>query len=204
MATLALLSLSSSPPFSSHRSLPCSKLSRFAFLSRTSGWGRRTLQLPVICSASEPNQNAESEPEPEPEMSSSSSDLTYKLCAGLGGIGFLETTYLTFLKLTNSDAFCPTGSGGSCGDILNSDYAVVLGNSPTSLLNSNTQSKKNREFPLEPCKLEMNYSAVCEKILKFGLFDYAVVLSTPQLHNELNSNTRNKEKKIPLDLANWK
>lgn len=164
MATLALLSVSS-PPFSSHRSLPCSNLSRFAFLSRTSGWGRRTVQLPVICSASEPNQNAESESEPETSASdssplSSSSDLTYKLCAGLGGIGFLETTYLTFLKLTNSDAFCPTGAGGSCGDILNSDYAVVLGNSPTSLLNSNTQSKKNREFPLEPCKLEMNYSAV--------------------------------------------
>lgn len=131
MATLALLSLSS-PPFSSHRSLPCSNLSRFAFLSRTSGWGRRTVQLPVICSASEPNQNAESEPETSSSDSSppsSSSDLTYKLCAGLGGIGFLETTYLTFLKLTNSDAFCPTGpgAGGSCGDILNSDYAVVLG-----------------------------------------------------------------------------
>lgn len=145
MATLALLSLSS-PPFLSHRSLPCSNLSRFAFHSRTSGWGRRTVQLPVICSASEPNQNAESESEPETSSSlpSSSSDLTYKLCAGLGGIGFLETTYLTFLKLTNSDAFCPTGpgAGGSCGDILNSDYAVVLGNSPTSLLNSNTQSKK--------------------------------------------------------------
>ncbi|KAA8532037.1 hypothetical protein F0562_006821 [Nyssa sinensis] len=44
----------------------------------------------------------------------------------LGGLGFLETSYLTFLKLTNSDAFCPIG-GGTCGDILNSDYAAVFG-----------------------------------------------------------------------------
>ncbi|KAJ6774703.1 hypothetical protein OIU79_017987 [Salix purpurea] len=44
----------------------------------------------------------------------------------LGGVGFLETAYLTFLKLTNSDAFCPIG-GGNCGDVLSSDYAVVFG-----------------------------------------------------------------------------
>ncbi|KAM5546908.1 thiol-disulfide oxidoreductase LTO1 [Rosa sericea] len=126
MATLALLSLTS-PSLSSPRSLPRSNHTRFGVLATTSGWARRTVRLPVLCSASEPNQNAESEPETTSSPPSSSSDLTYKLCAGLGGIGFLETTYLTFLKLTNSDAFCPTGGGGSCGDILNSEYAVVFG-----------------------------------------------------------------------------
>ncbi|KAL0396927.1 UNVERIFIED_CONTAM: Thiol-disulfide oxidoreductase LTO1 [Sesamum calycinum] len=45
---------------------------------------------------------------------------------GLGGIGFLETAYLTYLKLTNSDAFCPTG-GASCTTILTSDYSSVFG-----------------------------------------------------------------------------
>ncbi|KAH1163389.1 hypothetical protein GYH30_001762, partial [Glycine max] len=39
---------------------------------------------------------------------------------------FLETLYLTYLKLTGADAFCPVG-GGSCSKILDSDYAVVFG-----------------------------------------------------------------------------
>ncbi|KAG4403675.1 hypothetical protein GLYMA_01G161400v4 [Glycine max] len=38
---------------------------------------------------------------------------------------FLETLYLTYLKLTGADAFCPVG-GGSCSKILDSDYAVVF------------------------------------------------------------------------------
>ncbi|KAI6671554.1 hypothetical protein NL676_006439 [Syzygium grande] len=103
---------------------------------------RRSLQFKVKCSSSGESQ------EPQPEAgasslpssatadadadadagaaSSSSSGLTYKLCAGIGGAGFCETAYLTYLKLTNSDAFCPIG-GGSCGDVLNSDYASVFG-----------------------------------------------------------------------------
>lgn len=51
---------------------------------------------------------------------------TYGLCAGLGAVGFVETSYLTFIKLTGGDAICPVG-GGSCGDVLNSDYAVIFG-----------------------------------------------------------------------------
>ncbi|KAL8034773.1 hypothetical protein ABFX02_12G051700 [Erythranthe guttata] len=47
-------------------------------------------------------------------------------CLGLGGIGLLETAYLTYLKLTNSDAFCPMG-GGSCTTILTSAYSSVFG-----------------------------------------------------------------------------
>ncbi|CAN6308150.1 unnamed protein product [Urochloa humidicola] len=46
--------------------------------------------------------------------------------AGVAGLGFLETGYLTYLKLTGSEAFCPI-SGGGCGDILDSDYSVVFG-----------------------------------------------------------------------------
>lgn len=78
--------------------------------------------LPAKCLSSGPGgQDAESEAE-----TTFSSDSAYKWCAALGGIGFAETTYLTYLKLTNSDVFCPIG-GGSCSDILNSDYAVVFG-----------------------------------------------------------------------------
>jgi uncharacterized membrane protein len=52
--------------------------------------------------------------------------------AGLAGLGFMETTYLTFMKVTNSDVYCPVG-GGSCGDVLNSGYASVFG-VPLSLI----------------------------------------------------------------------
>ncbi|CAL5188210.1 unnamed protein product [Lathyrus oleraceus] len=69
---------------------------------------------PLKCSSSS------SEPE------TSATDWTYKLIAGLAGIGFLETSYLAYLKLTDSDVFCPVG-GDTCSNILNSDYAVVFG-----------------------------------------------------------------------------
>lgn len=97
-------------------------------------WGRRVLiQLRVKC-FTEPSRDLESDaettPSSSPSPSSSSSSFlgisTYSWCAGLAGIGFVETSYLTYLKLTNSDAFCPIG-GGSCGDVLNSDYASVFG-----------------------------------------------------------------------------
>ncbi|KAJ8432131.1 hypothetical protein Cgig2_027713 [Carnegiea gigantea] len=61
-----------------------------------------------------------------PESTSGPDISSYGWCAALGVVGFVETAYLTYLKLTNSDAFCPVG-GGSCGDVLNSDYGVVLG-----------------------------------------------------------------------------
>ncbi|XP_065857464.1 thiol-disulfide oxidoreductase LTO1 isoform X2 [Euphorbia lathyris] len=76
------------------------------------------------------NSGTESDAETTPSTSSSSPSFsnisTYNWSAALAGIGFLETAYLTYLKLTDSDAFCPIG-GGTCGDILNSDYAVVFG-----------------------------------------------------------------------------
>lgn len=95
-----------------------------------SGRDRQLLMLRVQCS-SEQVRDAEKESKAEelssPSTSSGSSISAYSWCAALGGIGFLETSYLTYLKLTESDAFCPV-SGGSCGDILNSSYSVVFGN----------------------------------------------------------------------------
>lgn len=94
------------------------------------------------CVSDQSRQNAESESEATASPSSSGSSspdaingvhddsgiAAYKWCVGLGGIGFLETVYLTYLKLTGSDAFCPTG-GGSCQTILTSDYSSVFGTS---------------------------------------------------------------------------
>ncbi|KAM2219039.1 hypothetical protein ACFX1S_018419 [Malus domestica] len=128
MATLAFAS-PTSPPFSSLRRSP-STHGRFPLLHKSLNWGQRSLLLPITCSSTEPNQNADDSAFEMASLTpSSSSDLTYKLYAWLGGVGFLETTYLTYLKLTNSNAFCLTGGGGGggCGDILSSNYAVVFG-----------------------------------------------------------------------------
>uniref|UniRef100_A0A5B7C3V3 Putative thiol-disulfide oxidoreductase LTO1 n=1 Tax=Davidia involucrata TaxID=16924 RepID=A0A5B7C3V3_DAVIN len=117
----------SSPPLLSRTPHLSPPRSIFSITQFKNGWARRLLVLRVNCS-SEPSRDAESEAETTVLSSSSTrkSISTYNWCAGLGGLGFLETSYLTFLKLTNSDAFCPIG-GGTCGDILNSDYAAVFG-----------------------------------------------------------------------------
>ncbi|KAM7524023.1 hypothetical protein LguiA_013925 [Lonicera macranthoides] len=120
------LSLSTLPLYKSTH-FPLSVDNFFATDRLKKGWDRRLLFLRVKC-LSEPNRDADPEPDksslsPSPSPSGIS---TYSWCAGLGGLGFIETGYLTYLKLTNSDAFCPIG-GGTCGDILNSGYAVVLG-----------------------------------------------------------------------------
>ncbi|KAB2094868.1 hypothetical protein ES319_A02G189400v1 [Gossypium barbadense] len=94
---------------------------------------RRLLVLPIKCSSSGPSQDTESEAETTSVPSSSSfssslasSNSTYNWRAGIGAVGIIETAYLTYLKLSGSDAFCPLG-GGSCGDVLNSDYAFFFG-----------------------------------------------------------------------------
>lgn len=86
-------------------------------------WVREVMLLRVKCSL---RPNRDTELEAEQTSFSSSSISAYSWCAGLGSLGFLETAYLTYLKLSNTDAFCPIG-GGNCGDILNSDYALVFG-----------------------------------------------------------------------------
>ncbi|KAJ7944099.1 thiol-disulfide oxidoreductase LTO1-like [Quillaja saponaria] len=132
MASFLNLSVSSSPflsrwqPIRSNSSVIQGRLD---FVGKS--WHQRLMLLPLKCLSSGSGPGQESEPEAETpnfplSSSSSSSNFTYNLCAAIGGIGFFETTYLTYLKLTNSDAFCPIG-GGTCGDILNSDYAFVFG-----------------------------------------------------------------------------
>ncbi|CAH2076591.1 unnamed protein product, partial [Thlaspi arvense] len=93
--------------------------------------GRRFPVVTVKCSSSEPENDGDSAPSLSSSASSSTSEAAtnssaYNWYTGLGGIGMLDTAYLTYLKLTGSDAFCPVG-GGTCGDVLNSDYAVVFG-----------------------------------------------------------------------------
>ncbi|KAG2543727.1 hypothetical protein PVAP13_9NG756800 [Panicum virgatum] len=68
-------------------------------------------------------------PPEKPTKESTSSLLgisTSTWSAGVAGLGFLETGYLTYLKLTGSEAFCPI-SGGGCGDVLDSDYSAIFG-----------------------------------------------------------------------------
>ncbi|KAK6936440.1 Vitamin K epoxide reductase [Dillenia turbinata] len=107
---------------------PSSLASLFKFnFAKKIGYGGESLMLRVKCSP-ESARDTESEPETPPSSSSASSTdfSTYSWYAGLGGVGFSETSYLTYLKLTDSEAFCPVG-GGTCSDILNSDYALVFG-----------------------------------------------------------------------------
>eukprot|EP00262_Sarcandra_glabra_P014549 TRINITY_DN427_c0_g1_i1.p1 TRINITY_DN427_c0_g1~~TRINITY_DN427_c0_g1_i1.p1 ORF type:complete len:355 (-),score=47.14 TRINITY_DN427_c0_g1_i1:552-1616(-) len=111
MASMAALTIFSHTPNPS--------TARTLFNSKTHF--KRVVMVPVKC-LSEPSPKTES----EPETISPRSGSEYAWCAGLGALGFLETGYLTYLKLTNSDAFCPIG-GGTCTDILNSSYAVVYG-----------------------------------------------------------------------------
>ncbi|KAJ4841626.1 hypothetical protein Tsubulata_004921 [Turnera subulata] len=130
------LTVSPPPPFfprgaSSHLPPPCRSLISLTQLKHFDGWRMK-------CTSSRPSQDTEPEadtspsPSPAPSAStpsspsSSSGDSAYSWSAALGGLGFCETAYLTYLKLTDSDAFCPAG-GGSCGDVLNSDYAAVFG-----------------------------------------------------------------------------
>ncbi|GAB4848410.1 ribosome biosynthesis protein lto1 [Ancistrocladus abbreviatus] len=92
-------------------------------------WGGGFMVLRANClPGSTPEaESAEDGAEQTSSSSSSSVDISsYNWCAGLGGLGFLETSYLTYLKLSDSEVFCPV-AGGTCGDILNSDYSVVFG-----------------------------------------------------------------------------
>ncbi|XP_028068364.1 thiol-disulfide oxidoreductase LTO1 isoform X5 [Camellia sinensis] len=120
--SIKFINISSSPP--PFLRTPHVSFTPLPFITQIkNGWTRRIPMLRVKC-LTEPSRDMESEA--ETETLSSASISSYSWCAGLGGLGFLETSYLTYLKLTNSDAFCPIG-GATCGDILNSDYASVFG-----------------------------------------------------------------------------
>lgn len=134
MATFSSLSSTPSSMVYSHRSprrrrhpLPFSS-SFSTQLKSTQGWGQGRLVLLQVKCLNEPSRDtAESGPTSLSSDSSTSTGISsYSWCAGLGGLGFLETAYLTYSKLTGSEAFCPIG-GGACDNILSSNYAVVYG-----------------------------------------------------------------------------
>ncbi|KAM3362957.1 thiol-disulfide oxidoreductase LTO1 [Capsicum galapagoense] len=121
----------SSSPFPTHTShLVPSRSNSISSLIQLKRYSvRRLLLLRVNCSSRQV-EDAETESESKvvlPDTSVDTGISAYNWCAALGGIGFLETSYLTYLKLTNSEAFCPAGDGGSCGNILNSSYSAVFG-----------------------------------------------------------------------------
>ncbi|KAG9137975.1 hypothetical protein Leryth_019366 [Lithospermum erythrorhizon] len=132
----SLISLSPSSRFYQTPTLRCNSIPP-AFTQLKGGRDRRFVLLQVKCVSEQDTDAEKSKVESTPPSSSygdppsssstSTSTSTYNWCAVLGGIGFLESSYLTFLKLTNSEAFCPIGNGGSCDSVLSSDYSVVFG-----------------------------------------------------------------------------
>ncbi|KMT11182.1 hypothetical protein BVRB_5g111100 [Beta vulgaris subsp. vulgaris] len=132
MQTIFLSSPSASPsPL--HLSVPLNRLPFFSSLHKLNGTATcrpRLSLLPAMCFPG-PTRDAQKSDEkqnlPTPSsLSSSSNSSTYNWIAGLAGLGFVETAYLTYLKFSNTEPFCPVG-GGSCSDVLNSGYAMVLG-----------------------------------------------------------------------------
>ncbi|KAL2643743.1 hypothetical protein R1flu_011330 [Riccia fluitans] len=77
--------------------------------------------------AQEPNHEGggESEESNVPEITSSLPSVPYGLITGLASVGFLETGYLTWAKISGGSVACPIGAG--CNDVLDSSYAYVFG-----------------------------------------------------------------------------
>nr|BAJ90381.1 predicted protein [Hordeum vulgare subsp. vulgare] len=120
MATIsAALSVSILPP-----------LARRAVSTATSSPPRfkRAARFRCCAEPPSPEQQETSAPPPPPPAPPSSlwGVSTSAWTAGVAGLGLLETGYLSYLKLTGSEAFCPV-AGGGCGDVLDSDYSVVFG-----------------------------------------------------------------------------
>ena len=69
--------------------------------------------------------SASSSPDPSPSPSPASPRLPHTAITLLGLVGAAETAYLTYEKLFGGPVACPLG--GSCNDVLNSPYAVLLG-----------------------------------------------------------------------------
>ena len=91
---------------------------------------QRTARFRCCAEPSSQEQDTAAAPPTLPPAKESTSSLlgisTSTWSAGVAGLGFLETGYLTYLKLTGSEAFCPI-SGGGCGDVLDSDYSAIFG-----------------------------------------------------------------------------
>uniref|UniRef100_M4D217 Uncharacterized protein n=1 Tax=Brassica campestris TaxID=3711 RepID=M4D217_BRACM len=122
----SFVSASSPKLYFSFRELPPSSSTRYPRRFEVS-----ERRFSIKCSSSDPEDAVDSAPSLSSSTSSSTSEVfinspRYKWFTVLGGIEMLDTAYLTYLKLTGSDVFCPVG-GGTCSDVLNSDYALVFG-----------------------------------------------------------------------------
>ncbi|KAI4364692.1 hypothetical protein MLD38_020748 [Melastoma candidum] len=84
---------------------------------------RKVALVSAVRCSSDDMENQATLPPPPPREEAPPS---YTWSALIGGVGLVETAYLTYVKVTSSDAFCAVG-GGSCSDVLNSDYASVFG-----------------------------------------------------------------------------
>ncbi|KAG6382588.1 hypothetical protein SASPL_157740 [Salvia splendens] len=116
-STSFLIKTPSSLPRQLLTSPPHPQLSASLFKKGASN--HRLLMLKVSCDSAGSQRTAKSD-------SSAASDgliSAYGWCAALGGVGFLETAYLT---LANSESLCPIGEG-SCDGILNNYFASILG-----------------------------------------------------------------------------
>lgn len=94
---------------------------------------RRTCQKHAVLCQLQPEDGREEEDTKSADIPSTTglenedSLALYGLIAGLATIGFTETAYLTYMKVFGGTISCPIG-GGSCEDVLNSDYSMVFGN----------------------------------------------------------------------------
>ncbi|RAL45802.1 hypothetical protein DM860_009666 [Cuscuta australis] len=125
----SVTSVSWSPLFNNSSLLLFSRSNSLSPTLQFKGVCHRELVLLRSRSSSDKDIDVEKESKTEllsPPSSSDSSISSYTWCAFLGGIGFLETSYLTHVKLSGSDAFCHV-VGGSCSNILNSSYSFVFG-----------------------------------------------------------------------------
>ncbi|KAL7104084.1 hypothetical protein ACP275_08G222300 [Erythranthe tilingii] len=121
--------------FSCHRTPLVHSPTSFPILShfKKGVWGQRFELLKLNCKSEECNLCEDSVRSLQPPSSSSVitgeddwSISSNRWCAALGGIGFLETAYLTYLQITDSDAFFPT-EWGSSTTILTSAYIPLFG-----------------------------------------------------------------------------
>ncbi|KAG8073327.1 hypothetical protein GUJ93_ZPchr0006g46206 [Zizania palustris] len=92
---------------------------------------KRRARFRCCAEPSSPEEENPSPPSPPTAKSPASPSILWGIStstwsAGVAGLGFLETSYLSYLKLTGSEAFCPV-TGGGCGNVLESDYSVVFG-----------------------------------------------------------------------------
>ncbi|XP_076887832.1 thiol-disulfide oxidoreductase LTO1-like [Bidens hawaiensis] len=121
MATF--INLSSSYVLSRRKHSPLVSSSHQLLKSHSGGYSYRSrLTLKCLNDPTTTDDDDDAAVQSQPTSAFSS----YTWSAALGGLGLLETAYLTYSKLSGSDAFCPV-AGGSCGDILNSHYALVYG-----------------------------------------------------------------------------